>query len=124
MTDEPDQGAADAVSSQLKWDRANPVAKWAHRALASAIRAGIVKRGPCEVCGAVHGIDGAVIHGHHDNYERPKDVRWLCRLHHRQHHARERAQGQTIERDDSQAALPIHQQSDTSNECKRESGAQ
>ena len=78
------------VSSQLKWNRANPLAKWAHRALASAIRLGLVDRQPCEVCGAVHGVDGVVIHGHHDDYERPKDVRWLCQRHHRQHHANER----------------------------------
>ena len=76
------------VSAQLKWDRANPKAKWAHRALASALRAGLIERGPCEVCGVVHGIEGAVIHGHHDDYDRPMSVRWLCVLHHRQHHSR------------------------------------
>lgn len=76
------------LSPQLKWDRANPKAKWAHMALASAIRRNLIERGPCEVCGAFHGIEGAVIHGHHDDYDRPMAVRWLCRLHHRQHHAR------------------------------------
>lgn len=78
------------VSPQLRWDRANPKAKWAHRALASALRAGLVERLPCEDCGAVHGEDGAVIHGHHDDYDKPMAVRWLCQLHHRQHHARRR----------------------------------
>lgn len=96
MTDNPEEGAAAAVSAQLKWDRANPVAKWAHRALASAIKIGIAKRGPCEVCGAIHGNKGASIHGHHDDYSKPKDVRWLCALHHRQHHASQPDKGYHI----------------------------
>lgn len=75
------------VSHQLKWDRANPKAKWAHRSLASALRAGLIKRGPCEACGAIHGEAGAIIHGHHDDYDTPMIVRWLCMPHHRQHHA-------------------------------------
>jgi hypothetical protein len=81
---------APAVSHQLKWARANPQAKWAHRALQSALRAGLVQREPCEICGAIHGTGGAVIHGHHDDYDRPMAVRWLCQLHHRQWHAKQR----------------------------------
>lgn len=75
------------LSPQAKWDRANPEAKWAHMALASAIRRGLIERQPCEVCGAVHGQAGAVIHGHHDDYQKPMAVQWLCHLHHRQVHA-------------------------------------
>lgn len=87
----PDERAeAPAVSHQLRWDRENPKAKWAHQALRSALSRGLIERGPCEVCGAIHGKDGAIIHGHHDDYDKPMAVRWLCPLHHRQHHARER----------------------------------
>lgn len=25
---------------------------------------------------------------HHDEYSKPLEVRWLCRLHHREHHAK------------------------------------
>jgi hypothetical protein len=27
---------------------------------------------------------------HHDDYEQPRKVRWLCRRHHQQHHAQTR----------------------------------
>lgn len=37
---------------------------------------------PCEVCGC------AKVEGHHDDYGRPDVVRFLCRRHHQQEHAR------------------------------------
>lgn len=74
------------LSSQIKWDRAHPKERWAQRSLHAAIRAGLIERGPCEVCGVIHGIDGAIVDGHHDSYDLPMAVRWLCRLHHRKWH--------------------------------------
>lgn len=68
------------MSKQAKWRAAHPKARWAHMALASAVRRGIVERGPCEVCGA------AEVDGHHDDYDRPANVRWLCRRHHKAFH--------------------------------------
>ncbi|RUX24234.1 hypothetical protein EOA13_31405 [Mesorhizobium sp. M7A.F.Ca.US.011.01.1.1] len=56
--------------------------RWAHAALESAIRRGLVERKTCRVCGA----DKA--DGHHRSYDRPLDVDWLCRLHHRREHKR------------------------------------
>jgi len=47
-----------------------------------AVTAGDLVRQPCEVCGA------EPADGHHDDYAKPLEVRWLCRAHHRQHHAR------------------------------------
>lgn len=75
------------ITRQAKWEKAHPKEVWAHRSLRSALRIGLIERKPCEQCGAVHGQDGAVIHGHHDDYDKPMAVRWLCTLHHRQHHA-------------------------------------
>ena len=43
--------------------------------LASYVRRGLIARQPCEVCG-----DKA--QSHHDDYDKPLDVRWLCELHH------------------------------------------
>jgi hypothetical protein len=42
------------------------------------VRRGKIVRGPCEVCGRTD-----LIHGHHEDYTKPLEVRWLCRTHHR-----------------------------------------
>lgn len=90
--DKHDDSPAD-LSPQARWNTSNPKALWAHSALRSALRKGLIERGPCEVCGAVHGKDDVLIHGHHDDYDKPMQVRWLCMLHHRQIHAGKRADG-------------------------------
>lgn len=38
-----------------------------------------IERKPCEVC-------GAKAEAHHDNYDEPLQVRWLCFRHHREWH--------------------------------------
>lgn len=48
----------------------------------SFIKSGKLVRQTCEVCGAVKA------EAHHDDYNKPLDVRWLCRYHHREHHKR------------------------------------
>lgn len=55
--------------------------KRARGALNDAIRSGRMERQPCEVCGAEKA------HGHHDDYNKPYDVRWLCAAHHAEVHA-------------------------------------
>ncbi len=60
-----------------------PEGRWKQRArdaVLRRIRKGLMVREPCEVCGA------SPAEGHHDDYDRPLDVRWLCSLHHSQHH--------------------------------------
>ena len=39
-----------------------------------------IDRKPCEVCG------DTISEAHHDDYDKPLDVRWLCFRHHRSHH--------------------------------------
>ena len=56
--------------------------------LHAAVQAGKIKRQPCEVCGSTKRI-----HGHHDNYDKPFDVKWLCALHHQARHKELRDQG-------------------------------
>ena len=48
----------------------------AHALVQQAMRQGALKQEPCELCGA----DEAV--AHHDDYDEPLTVRWLCRRHH------------------------------------------
>ena len=40
--------------------------------LRNAVRLGIIKKQPCEKCGDNKS------HGHHDDYSKPLEVRWLC----------------------------------------------
>lgn len=60
----------------------HPIEEAARRAVEREVRAGRMTRQPCEKCGATK------THGHHDDYTRPLVVRWLCRLHHDEHHGR------------------------------------
>ena len=43
------------------------------------VRRGIITKGPCEVC-------GAKAEAHHEDYNKPLEVTWLCRKHHLEHH--------------------------------------
>lgn len=52
----------------------------AHYLVSNAIRDKRLFRKPCEICGEKY------VHGHHDDYNKPLEVRWLCPVHHRQWH--------------------------------------
>jgi hypothetical protein len=58
----------------------------ARRKLRDAIRLGEITKGPCERCG------NPETQAHHDDYSKPFEVRWLCTVHHAEHHAQERLQ--------------------------------
>jgi site-specific DNA-cytosine methylase len=53
-----------------------------------AMKRGILKASPCEVCGATGTMrDGRnKIQAHHDDYNKPLSVRWLCQKHHHEWH--------------------------------------
>jgi hypothetical protein len=59
-----------------------PEKRAAHVATGNAIRSGKLVKGSCEVCGSL------VVDAHHDDYSKPLEVRWLCRVHHLIHHGR------------------------------------
>lgn len=57
-----------------KYRTENPKKYKAHRAIRSAIKNGtITKSDECELCSSSLGIEG-----HHDDYDKPLEVRWLC----------------------------------------------
>lgn len=57
----------------------------AHKLILMRVKRGTLKKGPCEVCGAVE------VEAHHDDYNMPGDVRWLCFTHHREWHKNNKA---------------------------------
>jgi hypothetical protein len=64
-----------------EWAARHPEKVKASQAVSNAIRDGRMVKGPCEVCGTTERIEG-----HHDDYSKPLDVRWLCVPHHAEHH--------------------------------------
>ncbi|WP_246699128.1 hypothetical protein [Rhizobium sp. BK491] len=71
----------ESETRQADWRRANPAKYDAHLAVQRALKTGQLEKGVCEVCG-IEAVDA-----HHDQYEQPLQVRWLCRRHHtRLHH--------------------------------------
>lgn len=69
--------------------RGGPRAKdYVHNLTETAIQQGVLKRQPCEVCGANGTFaDGrSEVQAHHDDYNKPLDVRWLCQKHHHEWH--------------------------------------
>ncbi len=53
-----------------------------------AIYYGVLIPEPCEICGAFGKNDKGKrkVHAHHDDYNKPLNVRWLCEEHHREWH--------------------------------------
>jgi hypothetical protein len=63
-----------------QWERLNPEKKRARHRVLTAKRNGSLTPQVCEVCGA------GKTHGHHPDYSKPLEVRWLCAKHHRLEH--------------------------------------
>jgi hypothetical protein len=49
------------------------------KATLSAIKYGFLKRMPCEICGGKS-------EAHHEDYDQPTKIRWLCNKHHNEIH--------------------------------------
>jgi len=70
-----EEGKTAGNRAKIKWSENNLVKRSASQIIGRAVRDGkITKPRNCENCGIVHDR----IHGHHDDYNYPMTVRWLC----------------------------------------------
>lgn len=75
-----DERIKHAIEVTRAWRKQDKRRASAHSAVARAIKSGELVRQPCEVCSKPKTV------GHHDDYDKPLDVRWLCQACHVQHH--------------------------------------
>jgi hypothetical protein len=68
------------IEYDRKYAKKHPDKYKARQILKQEIKMGRIERKPCEVCGEVK------VDGHHDDYTKPLEVRWLCRAHHTEAH--------------------------------------
>ena len=66
--------------NEKNYDKRYPIKTKARMMLAKAVRAGKIKREPCQVCGEKNA------QAHHPDYKFPFRVNWLCPLHHKNMH--------------------------------------
>ena len=76
------------------WRAQNPQKRKAQLLLRQAVYKGKIKKGPCEFP-PPHST--GFIHGHHDDYSKPLEVRWVCALHHKQIHNKEKEQCRSLQ---------------------------
>lgn len=69
-----------AKAARLAWAKRNRVKTRAHAKVKKAIESGELTREPCCICG------DPKTEGHHDDYSKPLNVRWLCKKHHDEVH--------------------------------------
>lgn len=76
-------GIKAASKAKARWSEANKKKRWVMHAVNNAVRDGkLAKPKACQLCGKTE----CRIEGHHDDYDRPLDVRWLCSACHRAWH--------------------------------------
>jgi hypothetical protein len=88
---------AKAMARINAYRESEPRKAQARAAVIRAVRSGAMVRLPCERCGSTPS------HGHHDDYSRPLDVRWLCAQHHADYHRELRKVSHDI--NDNEAAV-------------------
>lgn len=75
-----EKGLAKGRRNSLRQKELHPTKVTARYRVKAAIKSGKLVRGSCEICGDTKA------EGHHDNYEKPLEVRWLCKHHHVEFH--------------------------------------
>lgn len=77
-----ERGNRQDIEYLRQYREANPKKYKAHCAVNNAVRSGELKQSPCEICASEKSV------AHHDDYDFPLRVRWLCQAHHKQWHVK------------------------------------
>lgn len=77
-------------ANKAKWINENIVKRAAHTIVGNHLYNGRLIKQPCEKCGNTE------VDAHHDDYEKPLEVRWLCKKHHAEHHKSEREKARAL----------------------------
>lgn len=77
-----ERGSRQTPEDQRAYRSKYPKKARARRKVAYHIQKGYLTAQPCEECGEEK------THAHHDDYDLPLGVRWLCAAHHHQWHAK------------------------------------
>lgn len=77
-----ERGSRQSPENQREYRSRYPKKARALRMVAYHVRKGTLRPEPCEKCGKEN------THAHHDDYDYPLNVRWLCAEHHREWHDR------------------------------------
>lgn len=73
--------------AKAEWNMRNAVKRAAQLMVGRAVRAGrLIRPAACQECGFA-----SRVHGHHDDYSKPLEVRWLCTPCHAKAHHGDRA---------------------------------
>lgn len=72
--------AKKAAEISARWRAADPRHQRCHSAVSHALRNGSLLKTPCVRCGSQRSV------GHHESYDRPLDVTWLCQPCHKARH--------------------------------------
>ena len=75
----PERIAA-AIEQTKKWRAEDRRRTKCHNAVARALRNGLIEPAPCAVCGSENSV------AHHEDYDKPLDVVWLCSACHKARH--------------------------------------
>lgn len=70
-----------SIEAKRRYGELHPDRVRCRKALQCAVFREKIKRGHCDVCGSTDNVDG-----HHEDYSKPLDVRWLCHKHHMEFH--------------------------------------
>ena len=77
-----ERGSRRSADDTREYRQQNPIKYAAHILVNNKVRSGdILKANCCECCG-----ENKKLHGHHDDYAKPLEVRWLCATCHGEWH--------------------------------------